>query len=138
VNDPGNLGTLLRTAAWFGFPALYCSSGTVDCYNPKVVRSSMGGLFRVGVVYLEDFSAFVCYHSNQIAAAAPGGLAPETGVFRQRPMLLMGNESHGLPSELLNPPKLQRVTIGGAGGVESLNVSTAGSILAHQLYVQRT
>ena len=66
VNDPGNLGTLLRTADWFGIHRVYCSSDTVDVYNPKVLRSSMGAFFRAEFTYVEDWDNFIQKHKSDL------------------------------------------------------------------------
>jgi TrmH family RNA methyltransferase len=134
ITDPGNLGTLLRTAAWFGLRAVYASSGTADCWNPKVVRASMGAVLRLPVQYLPDFDQAVARHAPRIIAAALDGAAlPDTGPL-PGDLVLLGSESHGLRPALLDLPGLHRLRIPGGGmGVESLNVATAGSILLYRL-----
>lgn len=130
ISDPGNLGTLLRTADWFGFPVVYASIGTADCFNPKVVRAAMGAIFRVRVYYLRDFTGFIQHYAEEVLAADTAGepLTAQTARFRK--LILLGNESHGLPDALLGAAGVQPVQIPGGGQAESLNVAVAGSIMA--------
>jgi TrmH family RNA methyltransferase len=131
VQDPGNLGTLLRTADWFGFRAVYCSRGTVDCFNPKVVRSAMGSVLRVPVLYTDDITAFVAQHAEHALAAVLGGEPLSATAVAGRRLVVLGAETHGLPPELARCPGVQPVAIPGRGGAESLNVAVAGGILAY-------
>jgi RNA methyltransferase, TrmH family len=133
VQDPGNLGTLLRIADWFGFRAIYTSTQTVDAFNPKVVRASMGSLFRVPVYEIDSLSEFITVNVANVYAATLGGTPLSTLQIPRSSMLLLGNEANGLSAELLRIPNLKTVSIEGGGGAESLNVAIAGGILAYSL-----
>lgn len=131
INDPGNLGTIIRTMDWFGFSQLVCSEDTVDFYNPKVVNATMGSFTRVKVVQT-DLPAFL----KKFEGAKMGADMKGTPLHIWQPvlplMLIMGSESHGLRPEvsaLLNA----RVTIPKFGSAESLNVGIATGILCHHI-----
>lgn len=130
VRDPGNMGTLIRTAEWFGLSALIASPGCADCFNPKVLRSSMGSLFRMPVFYLNDFETFCRTHAEQISGAAMQGRVLRPGE-PPRKWILLGNEARGLSPALRDIPGIDWITIPGAGVAESLNVAVAAGILAH-------
>jgi TrmH family RNA methyltransferase len=129
MSDPGNLGTVLRTADWFGIKHVFCSSDTVDCYNPKVVQSSMGSVFRVQVHYLslKEFLSELLDHKIQVYAAGMHGEEAIPSVFSHGGLLL-GSESHGIEPELILPG-VKKITIPKFGNAESLNVGVAGGIL---------
>ena len=133
VSDPGNLGTLLRTAAWFGADALFLSPHSADVYNPKVVRAAAGALFHLQVVANADIvgvagearkAGIVC-----VAAVADGGVDPLKDDLPGRVFLLLGREAEGLSEALLATAEL-RVTIPRFGTGESLNVGVAAGIIA--------
>ncbi|GAA4331661.1 RNA methyltransferase [Flaviaesturariibacter amylovorans] len=131
IQDPGNLGTLVRIADWFGVRDVVCSPGCAELYNPKVVQSTMASLARVNVWYDEE-QDWLGQQSLPLLAAALGGDSmyafspPPTGGI-----LLIGNESKGLRPGLLERAT-HRLTIPRIGGAESLNAAVAtGIILAH-------
>jgi len=133
IQDPGNLGTILRTADWFGLQHVVCTPATVDVFNPKVVQSTMGSLLRVQVHYAEPDEAFSWAKDVPIWASALEG----EELFTVKPVgpfiLVIGNESRGIRPSLVAKADL-RVTISGKGGAESLNASVAtGILLAHLL-----
>ena len=130
VQDPGNLGTLVRTADWFGVPQLICSPGTVDVYNPKVVRAAMGSIFRIQVAYREDFQGFVQENATRIWVADMEGEPLPAVSLRERDFILLGNEARGVSEAVRSLPGLGRVTIPRLGGAESLNVGIAAGVLA--------
>jgi TrmH family RNA methyltransferase len=135
VQDPGNLGTLLRTADWFGFTHVYCGLGTAEAYNPKVVRATMGAIFRVQVHYVADVAAFVAPLAPRVVVAGMHGTPLPQADLRGRDILLLGGESHGVPPDVVQLPGVLVVTIARAKGsrAESLNVGTAAGILCHAL-----
>ncbi|MCS7074196.1 MAG: RNA methyltransferase [Bacteroidia bacterium] len=137
IQDPGNLGTLIRTAEWFGFQCIIASEGTVDCWNPKVVRASMGSIFRIPVYYPENWFQILRQNVNHTVAAALNGKLLRPGCLRQKQCLLLGNEANGLPSEIVSISSLQTITIPGGINTESLNVSIAGAILMYQMAIER-
>lgn len=131
IRDPGNLGTMIRTAEWFGLKHVVCSEDTVDCFNPKVIQSSMGSIFRVQVHYL-DLNAFLSTFKSPIYGAVLNDKA--TDFFTIRPetgsVLLIGSESHGIRKETLEFVA-HPVFIPGFGQTESLNAGVAAGILLH-------
>ena len=131
VQDPGNLGTIIRLCDWFGVEHLVCSQGTVDCYNPKVVQATMGSLARVQVYYtsLEDFLANRPEDFPVFGAFLEGAKVYETDL-PEAGILVMGNEANGISPaiEKLIPQKLH-IPRFGADGAESLNVATATAVL---------
>ncbi|MCB0852727.1 MAG: RNA methyltransferase, partial [Bacteroidetes bacterium] len=76
IQDPGNLGTIMRIADWFGFSNVICGPGTVDLLNPKTLRSSMGAIFRVNIIYAQNFPELVKNHSQEIKIADMNGENP--------------------------------------------------------------
>lgn len=127
IQDPGNMGTIIRTADWFGIRQIICSPDCVEIYNPKVVQASMGSLLRVNIWEM-DTADFLQKNNQPLYAAYLGGSdirslkEPEPGV------IAMGNESQGL-SPLMATAATHKITIPGAGTAESLNVSVAAGIL---------
>ena len=132
VQDPGNLGTIMRIADWFGFKTLVCKEGTADCFNPKVLRASMGSLFRVRLVYVEDWAGALKVCGGQMSMADMEGHALPDGAFLERPYILLGNESHGVSGLVKDVGGIHAVTIPQHGGAESLNVAISAGILAYE------
>lgn len=132
VQDPGNLGTILRTLAWFGGFRLLLSPGSVDPFNPKVVRASLGALFHVPLELDVDGSA-LARRFARIAALDLQGESTRSGGFREFECYLFGNEARGLTPALLDALHASRFSIAGAGVVESLNLATAVNICAYEL-----
>ncbi|MBU1964795.1 MAG: RNA methyltransferase [Proteobacteria bacterium] len=132
VNNPNNLGALLRTAHWFGFRTVLLSEGSCEATNPKVVRTSMGSLFHLTVVGDLHFAGilseirgrFRVVGSEVREGVAPHPCGPATA-------LLMGSESHGLPEELLAMTD-ERWRIPGAGEAESLSLPQAAAIMMYE------
>jgi TrmH family RNA methyltransferase len=134
VQDPGNLGTILRTLAWFGNFRLLLSPNSVDPFNPKVVRASMGAIFHVPMeldVSLTDlenrFDSFAYLDMN--------GSPINTPAFSEYQCYLFGNEARGVPREALETFKAKAFTIPGNGTIESLNLASAVNMSAYQLSV---
>lgn len=134
IQDPGNLGTIIRTADWFGIRNVVCSPGTADIFNPKVVQSTMGSIFRVDVFYtgLNEFFAGLGSQWNIYGTDAGGedifGIKPDFPA-----VLVIGNESKGISEELL-PLLTRKIGIpGGSSGAESLNASVAAGIVMAQV-----
>ncbi|MGN6419874.1 MAG: TrmH family RNA methyltransferase [Pseudobacter sp.] len=131
VQDPGNLGTIVRCADWFGISTVICSRESADVFNPKVVQSTMAGIARVRVLY-EDLASFLQNHADipVYAATLNGTPLPKLGAVKEG-ILLIGNESKGISEELLQMAT-QKVTIPKIGQAESLNAAVAtGIILSH-------
>jgi len=131
IRDPGNLGTIIRLADWFGIDTLLCAPDSVDRYNPKVVQATMGSFLRV-TVHVEPLVPILGEAKQRgwpIYAAVLDGVSPATVTLSPHGLLLLGNESSGLSPELL-PWVTTRLTIPRQhAGAESLNVATAAAIL---------
>lgn len=131
ISDPGNMGTIIRIADWFAIENIICSENCVDCYNPKVVQSTMGSLARVNIFYT-DLKTFFSTHENiSIYAATLSGKNVSEFKGLHEGFILIGNESKGINEELLDLSKNQ-ITIPRSGNAESLNAAVAtGIILSH-------
>jgi len=141
VQDPGNLGTAIRTAAAAQATAIVRAGPCADFFHPKVVRATAGALFRITLASAEDpaqFARHCAARGYQVCAAvARGGLAYRTLDYRRPTLFVLGSEAHGLPEELLSASS-QRVTVEMAAGVESLNVAVCAGILLFEARAQRT
>lgn len=131
IQDPGNLGTIIRTADWFGLKYLICSTDTVDVYNPKVVQASMGSLARVKVIYT-DLEDFLKNTELPIFGALLDGRSVYKTDFGNEGILLLGNEGNGISNDLLKLITFP-VTIPRFGRAESLNVAISASIFCSEL-----
>ena len=132
VQDPGNLGTILRTLAWFGNFRCLLSPGSVDPYNPKVVRASMGAIFHVPLE--TDISlASLSGRYNSIACLDLNGDSLTTKPFSQHDCYLFGNEARGVPRDALTQLAAKPYTIPGQGEIESLNLASAVNMCAYEL-----
>jgi TrmH family RNA methyltransferase len=129
INDPGNFGTIIRTADWFGVKNIYCSKDSVDFYNPKVINSTKGSFARVNIHYvdLEDFLK----NKNLVSAEMDGKNYREFD-WKGGGILLMGNESHGVRKELSELCKA-KLTIPRKGKAESLNVAVATALFCAEI-----
>ena len=99
ISDPGNLGTIIRTCEWFGINQIICSIGSVDCYNPKVIQSSMGSLSRVNVIYT-DILKFLKLKKLPIYLAELGGKKFKKSEVLDKCIWVFGSESHGISDEI--------------------------------------
>ncbi|MCB9361545.1 MAG: RNA methyltransferase [Flavobacteriales bacterium] len=132
IQDPGNLGTIIRIADWFGVSTIICSPTCVDVYNPKVVQATMGSLFRVNIVYTDLISFLEENKDNAIYGALLGGEnVYETTIQKENSILVMGNESKGI-SKTLKPYINHKIAIPQFGKAESLNVAVATAILCSE------
>lgn len=137
IRDPGNLGTILRTADWFGFRSVALSKGCVDPFNPKVVRGGMGAHFRLTLVTDVSLQEIRDTGFRVVAADATGGAMDRARLVKGRWCLLVGSEGFGV-SEVNRPLVEKWVAIPGCGGAESLNVAVAVGILLYLLSTART
>ncbi|QXP72714.1 RNA methyltransferase [Tenacibaculum sp. AHE15PA] len=130
VNDPGNLGTIIRLCDWFGVSELVCSKNTVDCYNQKVVQSTMGSLTRVNVSYV-DLPDFLSSTQLPTYTADMDGNNVYKASLPEKAVLVMGNEANGISAEIsaIVKHKLTIPRFGEIQQTESLNVATATAIL---------
>lgn len=132
VQDPGNLGTILRTLAWFGHFKLLLSPNSVDPFNPKVVRSSMGAIFHVPMeldVEMESLTS----RFDGFAYLDMQGEKINAPQFSQFNCYLFGNEARGVPREALTQLNATAFTIPGSGAIESLNLASAVNMSVYQL-----
>ena len=139
LQDPGNLGTLIRSAEAFGATGFVILPGTVSLYNQKTLRASAGSAFRLPCVSAkpdELFAALLARNIAALAAVASDGEPVTRQDLTQPSALLLGNEGNGIPEELLRLAA-KRVTIPTPGPVESLNAAVAGSILLYEAARQR-
>ena len=134
VQDPGNLGTLIRLCDWFGIETLICNSQTVDCYNPKVVQATMGSLTRVAVHYV-DLAGFLATCALPLYAMDLDGENLYTTEFPEDCVLILGNEANGISSEVraLADSIITIPRFGKLQQTESLNVAMAGAIVVSQV-----
>lgn len=132
VQDPGNLGTILRSMAWFGEFRLLLSPASVDPYNSKVVRASMGAIFHVPIeldVSLNNlqsrFASFACLDMQ--------GTSISDKTFGKYDCYLFGNEARGIPAQVLTDFNARAFTIHGSGTIDSLNLASAVTLSVYQL-----
>lgn len=133
VQDPGNLGTIVRIADWFGIKQIVCSLDSADMYNPKVVQSTMGSIARVKIIYT-DLNEWLGTQENiPIYAASLQGENIASIKKINEGIIIIGNESRGISEEIMKLATI-RITIPAKGKAESLNAAVAtGIILSHIL-----
>lgn len=133
IRDPGNLGTIIRLADWYGIQNLICSETTAEFYNPKVISASMGSFFRVNL-YRRDLKKFLSdNNSRKIYGALLEGENVHKVEFAKDGLLLIGNESHGINSDLI-PLISDKITIPRIGEAESLNAAMATAIICDNVF----
>jgi len=131
IRDPGNLGTIVRIADWFGINAVVCSRDTTDIYNPKTVQSAMGSIGRVRLFYTTLADWLFSQTDTPVYAAVLEGEDVTTMKKVSRGIILIGNESKGISPEILEMVT-DKITIPARGKAESLNAAVAtGIILSH-------
>ncbi len=130
INDPGNLGTIIRLCDWFGVTQLICSKDTVDCYNPKVVQASMGSLTRISIQYI-SLENYLQETNLPSFIADMNGENVYKSTLPKEAILVMGNEANGVSDEIraLIKNKISIPRFGETQETESLNVATATAIL---------
>lgn len=130
INDPGNLGTIIRLCDWFGVRQIVCSLDTVDCYNQKVIQSTMGSITRVSICYV-DLVAYLSQVKTPVFAADMNGENVYASELPAAAVLVMGNEANGISEGVTNAVSdfLTIPRFGESQKTESLNVSTATAIL---------
>ena len=137
IKDPGNLGTIIRTANWFGIQHLICSNDSVDAFNPKVVQASMGSVFRVKIYYedLKSLLAKLDKNTNVYGALLNGKDIYEIEK-KDSGILLIGNESRGISNDLMpfitHPVSIPSFSNSDSQPAESLNASIATAILCSE------
>lgn len=135
LQDPGNLGTIIRVADWYGIKKIVCSRETVDFYNPKVIAASMGSFMRVEVFYA-DLNFFL-KNAFEKGEDIYGTLLNGDNIYKtplgKKGIVVMGNEAKGI-SEELSPYITQKITIPRVGGAESLNVGIATAVVIDNFF----
>jgi TrmH family RNA methyltransferase len=132
IQDPGNMGTILRLSDWFDVKEIVCSKETVDIYNPKVVQASMGAIFRINVIYC-DLVDYLIKAENPVFGALLAGENIYKKQVNPKGILVLGNEGNGI-SEKVIPLITEPITIPRFGKAESLNVSVATGILLSEFF----
>jgi TrmH family RNA methyltransferase len=132
IQDPGNLGTILRTLAWFGNLRCLLSPGSVDPHNSKVVRASMGALFHVPVEFDVELLTLPDRYAR-LACLDMSGKPVQSPDFAAFDCYLFGNEARGLPREQLATLDIQSFTIAGSGAIESLNLAATVNMCVYEL-----
>ncbi|MEZ4930090.1 MAG: RNA methyltransferase [Chitinophagales bacterium] len=127
MRDPGNLGTVIRTADWFGLNQILCSETCVDAFNPKVVQASMGSLSRINVVYTNLVNELKAIQSHTLVFADMEGKAYQNFNWNKN-ILVIGNEANGISADL-KKMKHELIAIPQKGKAESLNVAVSAAII---------
>lgn len=134
IRDPGNLGTIIRTADWFGIQHIICSKETADAYNPKVVQASMGSLARIKI-YSDDLEMVLKSkpRSLPVYGAVLDGISIKDVIKAENQIILIGSEAHGISTRLLKH-LTERITIPSSAlnGAESLNAAIATAIICYE------
>ncbi len=132
IQDPGNMGTLLRSAVAFNFNTVFLGDGSVDIYNPKVIRATQGAIFKLNLIsgncveFIKKISDHKIYSTN-----VKNGILPKMAQYKEKIALILGNEGNGVSKEIDNLA-LDNIYIK-MNETESLNVSIAGSIIMYEL-----
>lgn len=141
VQDPGNVGAIVRAAAWFGASGVVCGPETADPFGPKAVRASMGGLWDLDLAEVDDLAGLLTTHRQQGVSLYGADLHGEPAARwrpEKRAILVLGSEAHGLSEAVRGIVNGSvRIEGGGRAGVESLNVSVAAGILLHRWLAPR-
>ena len=130
INDPGNLGTIIRLCDWFGVSQLVCSENTVDCYNQKVVQASMGSLTRVSINYV-DLEVYLSNEKRTIYGTFLQGGNIYTCKLEKNAVIVLGNEANGISNQIeqLVHKKITIPQFGEQQNTESLNVAMSTAIV---------
>lgn len=130
ISDPGNMGTIIRIADWYGIETLLCSEDCVDLYNPKTIASSMGSFTRVNVIYTD---LNIVLHSKKVKAYAciMNGDSVQEINHEKEGIIIIGNEAKGIRPEIIKLSD-QGITIPRIGKAESLNAAIATALVCHK------
>jgi TrmH family RNA methyltransferase len=131
IQDPGNMGTIIRTCDWFGVKKIICSDGCVDAYNQKVVQSSMASVGRVQVVE-QNLEEIISQYKLPVYGAVLDGNNYREQKFSEKGFILIGNEGHGIRKELQSKITFP-ITIPRKGKAESLNAAIAAALILDKL-----
>ncbi|HEY9260105.1 MAG TPA: RNA methyltransferase [Chitinophaga sp.] len=133
IQDPGNMGTLIRIADWFGIPQIICSPDCVDVYNPKTIQATMGSIIRVRIAEYDIKALLQQTSLSSYAATLQGKNIAEFPAMKEG-IILIGNEGRGLTEEVI-ALATHRITIPRLGGAESLNAAVAAGIICGRLLI---
>lgn len=139
IQDPGNLGTILRTVDSVGLNQILVSKSTADCYNPKVVRSTMGAIFRVKIIECDNLEKTLQEARNHQYKVIVTSLQTENSVYDikyDKKVVVMGNEANGVSAEIQNLAD-EKIKIPMLGKTESLNASVATGIVLYEYVRQK-
>lgn len=131
VQDPGNMGTIIRTADWFGFENIICSEDCVEVYNPKTVQATMGSLARVNIYY-ENLPALLQQNTLPVFGALLDGNSIYKTNWNKEGLIILGNEGKGITEEVIKKIT-QPITIPRVGNAESLNVAVSAAIFCSEI-----
>jgi len=137
INDPGNLGTIIRLCDWFGIKNIICSSNSVDCYNPKVIQASMGSICRVNISYMDFHKLLISENYNTVAADLEGKNLRDFN-FSENQIIFFGSESNGFSKKLSSQIDYKITIQRYNDNVESLNLATSVGIILSELNSQIT
>lgn len=140
IQDPGNLGTMIRTADAAGFDAVLLGKGTVDPYNEKVLRSTMGSIFQIPVIQVGEIvpviDNLIAQNVNIYATALDGAVDYDRISYPEKVGIVIGNEGNGIEENILDMAH-QNIKIPMAGKAESLNASIAASVVMYEVFRQK-
>lgn len=138
IQDPGNLGTIIRLADWFGISQIICSEDTADFYNPKVIQASMGSFLRVNIVY-RDLENYLSENKQPIIGTDMDGTDFYDYQFPAQFNLVLGNEGNGIRPEIetLLTDKITIPRFGKSQSTESLNVAMSAGIILGQIFAKK-
>ncbi len=137
IQDPGNLGTIIRICDWYGIKNVVCSNETVDFYNPKVINSSKASFLRVNCIYtnLTDFLKEASVKNIQVYGAVLNGSNIYSTTLQKNGIVVIGNEANGISSDILYYVN-QKISIPCFGNAESLNVGVATAVVIDNFFRQ--
>lgn len=133
ISDPGNLGTIIRIADWYGIETILCSTDCVDLYNPKTIASSMGSFTRVNIIYTELEAVLKTTKIQSFACVMDGQSIKDIDKPKEG-FIIIGNEANGISSEI-EKLAVSKITIPRIGHAESLNAAIATAIVCHTFIV---
>jgi RNA methyltransferase, TrmH family len=131
VQDPGNMGTIIRIADWYGIQHIFCSPDCVDVYNPKVINATMGSYARVQVHYI-NLEQMLAPHALRLFACVMDGKPVYEITKAEKPIVIIGNEGKGISPAILALAK-NKISIPRRGGAESLNAAVATAVVVDNL-----
>ena len=139
IQDPGNLGTILRTVDSIGLRQIVVSKGTADAYNPKVVRSTMGAIFRINIIEVEDLEKALKEmkrHKYKTVVTTPNTQQTIYEIDYNKKVIIIGNEANGVKEEIIEKAD-EKVKIPMMGKTESLNASVATAVVLYEYIRQK-